>query len=504
MPPKEQKMRRKSGLTMVEMMVVMGICGVLALLLTPALLHARESARTVACADKLKSLGQAYAMCLTETNGVLPATYYGYSGSSGTYQVSLQTVQSGQPDPFFISNISDCLLCPDDGTPVSVLARNGVGNAAEVPSSYAYNIALPLIFRNASRVTAPVNTVTFFDGDVSSVVGTWSYSGDWAASAMRPRHSGQANLLYLDGHVIRPDGFPTAAFNAGQCWVASSLNTNISGASSSSGSSDSGSGTVQQPPQPVQPPPVQPPPVQPPPVQPPPPPAPTAATILCYVWHDEFHSQTHPVNGIRDADEPGIPGIQAQLLNSSKSQVASGTTDATGECQFQSLPSGTYTVQFAASNFATGGPLAGWYPAPQTGVVNHATSVTVTGNQVAEVDFGFFIPSLLVTVTGPPTAKAGSTITYNFTFQNTGDLVLHGGGHVYDPLLCPSGDNEIWETVVWPGQVYEFSQTYKIPKKTTGQLVNSIEGLGHPCQPNGIYLSQDATMNASWTTTVTK
>lgn len=182
--------------------------------------------------------------------------------------------------------------------------------------------------------------------------------------------------------------------------------------------------------------------------------------------------------------------------------MSSGTTDADGEREFQNLTSGTCTVKLADSNFATGGALADWYPAPQKSVVNHATSVKVTGNQVKEVDFGFFIPELLVTVTGPTTAKAGSTITYHFTFENTGDLVLHGGGHVYDALLCSSGDHEIWETVVWPGQVYEFAMTYKVPKKNVGQLVNAVTGLGHPCQPDGTYVN-DVSMNTSWTATIT-
>jgi prepilin-type processing-associated H-X9-DG protein len=279
-------MRRNSGLTMMEMLVVIGICSVMALLLVPALCHARTRARAVTCADKLKALGQAYAICLTESNGVLPDAYYGYSGSSGTYQVSLQTAQSGQPDRFFTADISESLTCPADSKPVGVLARNALGSATVIPSSYAYNIALPLIFRNVSRVASPVNTVTFFDGDVSGVVGTWSYSGNWAASAVRARHSGQANFLYLDGHVMRPDGFPTAAFDNGQCWVASSRDTNIAGDSISSGTPEgSSTGLVQPPPEPVQPP------VPPSPPPPPPPPPP--------VYSSTWALMTFPVRSIK-------------------------------------------------------------------------------------------------------------------------------------------------------------------------------------------------------------
>jgi prepilin-type processing-associated H-X9-DG protein len=208
-------MRRERSLTMVEMLVVMGICGVLALLLTPALLHARASAKSVACAGRLSALGQMYAVCLTENNGVLPCAYYSFTGSSETCQVALETAQTGQPDSLVTSDICDALICPADDRPAHVLGRTAVGNTAMVPCSYAYNVALPVMYKNVSRVASPVNTVTFYDGDASDVVGTWGYSVGWAESTVRPRHSNQVNYLYLDGHVLRSDAFPSAAFNAG-------------------------------------------------------------------------------------------------------------------------------------------------------------------------------------------------------------------------------------------------------------------------------------------------
>ena len=228
-------MRRARALTMVEMLVVMGICGVLAALLTPALFHARAAAKSVACAGRLNALGQMYAVCLTQNNGILPCAYYSFSGSDGTYQVALETTQSGQPDALVTGDISDALICPADDRPVSVLGRSAVGKAAMIPCSYAYNVALPAIYQNVSRIAAPVNTVTFYDGDASAVVGTWSYSVGWAESTVRARHSNQVNYLYLDGHVLRPDAFPSAAFDGGGQTISLMTSPGSGGASGSGG-----------------------------------------------------------------------------------------------------------------------------------------------------------------------------------------------------------------------------------------------------------------------------
>jgi hypothetical protein len=62
--------------------------------------------------------------------------------------------------------------------------------------------------------------------------------------------------------------------------------------------------------------------------------------------------------------------------------VSSGTTDADGEREFQNLTSGTCTVKLADSNFATGGALAGWYPARQKSAANRESGFS--GKETAD------------------------------------------------------------------------------------------------------------------------
>jgi prepilin-type processing-associated H-X9-DG protein len=119
------------------------------------------------------------------------------------------------------------VLCPADSTPNKALILQNDGVSAYVPCSYAYNVALPLLFRNTARVTAPVNTVAFYDGDPTAVAapGVWQYSASWAESTVRARHRGSAQYLYLDGHVNATAAFPSEAFGGCNQWLASALDT---------------------------------------------------------------------------------------------------------------------------------------------------------------------------------------------------------------------------------------------------------------------------------------
>jgi prepilin-type processing-associated H-X9-DG protein len=188
--------------------------------------HSRTRAREIVCVDHLKGLGQAYAVCLTATNGYIPDAYYTFEGSHGSYQIALK---GGPADPLFTSDTASPLACPGDDRPVSVAVVTAAGKPGLVPASYAYNVALPTMFRNASRVLQPSNTVTFYDGDITKATGNWQYSPGWAASSVQYRHNAWANFLYFDGHAERFGSCPDTAFDAGAgAWLASSRDTTTS------------------------------------------------------------------------------------------------------------------------------------------------------------------------------------------------------------------------------------------------------------------------------------
>ena len=118
--------------------------------------------------------------------------------------------------------------------------------------------------------------------------------------------------------------------------------------------------------------------------------------------------------------------------------------------------------------------------------------------QQCEHDYSGCQTCISLEKTGPSTAHVGDTITYHFTVTNCGELVLHGGAHVYDPLINPCGNHEIWSGVLQPGQSVSFDRTYTIKASDPDPLTNTATAVGHPRTPEGTYLP-DVTDTASWT-----
>jgi hypothetical protein len=202
-----------------------------------------------------------------------------------------------------------------------------------------------------------------------------------------------------------------------------------------------------------------------------------------------------------------------QLYNETGTLVATTTTDSTGFYLFDNLSPGTYTVKIADSNFDSGGVLDGWYASPPNRGGNdeldsdgdettHEAVVTLAPRENnLTIDFGFFYTCISLEKTGPDSVNVGEKIVYHFRLVNCGDLVHHGGAHVYDPLINKYGNHEIWSGVVWPGEVVEFDKTYTTKEEDCGELVNTATAIGHPKHPDGYYLP-NATDEASWTVLV--
>jgi prepilin-type N-terminal cleavage/methylation domain-containing protein/prepilin-type processing-associated H-X9-DG protein len=77
------QVRRRSGFTLVELLVVIGIIALLVSILLPALNTAREQAQRTACLSNLRSLGQAVAIYQAESKGVFPPLSTWAAGTFG-------------------------------------------------------------------------------------------------------------------------------------------------------------------------------------------------------------------------------------------------------------------------------------------------------------------------------------------------------------------------------------------------------------------------------------
>lgn len=116
------------------------------------------------------------------------------------------------------------------------------------------------------------------------------------------------------------------------------------------------------------------------------------------VWRDTN------ADGIQDPEEPGIEGVEIELIGPGADQrfgtsddavLTSTLTDATGRYLFDGLAVGAYRVRVAAGNFAAAGPLEGFdatFDADRTLVLDHLTTTPVLlgpGDVYVNGDFGY-------------------------------------------------------------------------------------------------------------------
>ncbi|MBL8061811.1 MAG: hypothetical protein JNK32_02240, partial [Anaerolineales bacterium] len=104
-----------------------------------------------------------------------------------------------------------------------------------------------------------------------------------------------------------------------------------------------------------------------------------------HIWKDNGAGVGGAINdGIRQTGEPPVVGALVRLYRDGNANgipegvelIRTDTTDSDGFYLFDNLDPGPYYVEIAASNFQTGGPLAGWYSSQVTGSEN----VGVPGN----------------------------------------------------------------------------------------------------------------------------
>lgn len=74
-------MRKRKGFTLIELMIVIAIIAILAAILVPNFLRARNQGQLTACKSNLKNMGTALEMYSTD--------------SSGTYPVAIATLTTG-------------------------------------------------------------------------------------------------------------------------------------------------------------------------------------------------------------------------------------------------------------------------------------------------------------------------------------------------------------------------------------------------------------------------
>lgn len=205
---------RRLGFTLIELLVVLAILSIIAAILFPVFARARERARQATCASNLRQIGLATMQYVGDNDGLMfnalsHADDQGHITHWSFCQEPDERVNAacGPLSPFLKS--AGVWECP------SASGLKAANYYKPVPPPYGLNIAYvraeisqrhPV---SLAQVVAPAETILAADSaynspDDSSHAPFWTrylYLPSDHSASVHGRHSGMANVLWLDGHV---------------------------------------------------------------------------------------------------------------------------------------------------------------------------------------------------------------------------------------------------------------------------------------------------------------
>jgi len=187
---------RSNAFTLIEILIVVGIVGILVAILIPTVSSAKENARAVICRSNLSQWALVMSAYVEEHAGFLPYESRGDEslGRICWYDAMNWSGKSGGQKGFEKVKVCPTVALTNPNCEESYRMNSKL---ADTKSDSQYYMP----YRRLGSLTRPGQTVVLFDGDVGGT--TVSLKGRWKLknSEVNCRHNGFANLLFADWHV---------------------------------------------------------------------------------------------------------------------------------------------------------------------------------------------------------------------------------------------------------------------------------------------------------------
>lgn len=199
----------RSGFTLIEILVVIGILTILAALLFPVFGQARERARRVSCLSNMRQLGIGLGMYAQDSDERL--FFFGhdvdYSRSNGLAPMGASRDNRwwNQILPY-TKNGDGLIVCPSDSARLPHSSENGQGGKPLVPRSYIANraaesLSLAQIENPAEIIVVSEKGDPFDDSWFEPPKNLYDKAGYDQPVLALSRHQAGVNAIFFDGHA---------------------------------------------------------------------------------------------------------------------------------------------------------------------------------------------------------------------------------------------------------------------------------------------------------------
>ena len=222
---------RKLGFTLIELLVVIAIIAILAAILFPVFLRAKDQARTTECLSRLKDLGIAYALYTENWNGSMPSGVNGpqnglirwpiieqLRGYLKTSKTHFGYIEAGADARKGDTRIPEVFFCPsfrehwrkahgwymDAGT-YCLVACDSIADNQFPAKKVSYCVSLWDQWVSQQHTNTRVEKPK--RGASGAQLAYCIFGDQYRAAEVSFPHQGGANVLYLDWHVkwYRPE-----------------------------------------------------------------------------------------------------------------------------------------------------------------------------------------------------------------------------------------------------------------------------------------------------------